>query len=247
MMMARQFRHVAHRDAQLRIGEAGGIGEGRMLQADLAGALGQRIAERRLVAGERFGDRDAGVVCGIDDDALDQVRHFDPAVDRRKHGRAVRWRAALAPGVFADDVFVVELDPALFDLVEQIFERHQLGEACRLDRLIAVLFEQYAVAVGIEQDGGRNAGLKPFFLLRRGGRGGGRGLRCGDGARHACGDERAEAAPCPAMWQTRYANPPPPRWSLLSPKQHGQNRARRRDPVQRITIAGSQINRARGR
>ena len=129
--------------------------------------LVKQLAERGLVAGERFGDRDAGVVGGIDDDALDQVGHFDLAVNGGKHGRAVRRRPAFAPGVFADGVSVVELDAALLDLVEQIFQRHQLGEACRLDGLIGVFLVQYAVAVGIEQDRGGHAGLKPALGLGR--------------------------------------------------------------------------------
>ncbi len=199
--MAGELGHVAHRDAQIGIGEPGRVGEGRVLQPDLARPLGQHFAESGFVAGERFGDRDAGVVGGIDDDALDQIRHRDPAVNGGKHGRAVRRRAALAPGVFADDELVVELDAALLDLVEQIFQRHQLGETCRLDRQIGVLVEQHAVAVEIDQNRGGNAGLEalPFF--------GGRGSRrtCGDdcGGDADCGDERGRR-------RRQTAEPPPP-------------------------------------
>ena len=73
--MARELGHVARGDAQIGVGETGRIGEGRILQPDLARPLGQELAERGLVAGERLGDRDAGVIGGIDDDALDQVRY----------------------------------------------------------------------------------------------------------------------------------------------------------------------------
>ena len=118
-----------------------------------------------LVAGQTFGDGDAGVIGGIDDDAVDEVVEFHVAVDGGEHGRAVRRRAALAPGVLADGEFVVELDAALLDLVEHEFERHQLGEARRRDKLIAVLVEQKAVAVGIEQDRVGDAGLEGSSFL----------------------------------------------------------------------------------
>ena len=51
-----------------------------------------------------FGEHDAGVVGGLNDHAVQQVVDRDPAVDRREHGRAVRRRAALSPGVLADHV-----------------------------------------------------------------------------------------------------------------------------------------------
>ena len=166
--MCARARQFARRHPQVGIRIAGRVGEGRFLQADLARALGQQRAERVLVAGQRFGDRDAGVVGGVDDDAVDADRPtFIAAVDRGEHGRAARRRPALAPGVLADDELVVELEPALFDLVEHVFERHQLGEARGRDKLIAVLFVQDAVAVGIEEERGGNVGVEGFVLLRR--------------------------------------------------------------------------------
>jgi len=84
----------------------------------------------------------------------------------------------------------VEFDLALLDLIEQVFKRHQLGEAGRRHQLIAILLEQHAVAVGVEQKCGGNAGLKTFGLF---GVGCGRCERRGDnddagqsGSEHAC-------------------------------------------------------------
>ena len=71
-------RQLARRDAQVRVGIAGGVGEGRIFEPDLARALGQHGAERGLVAGDAFGERDAGIIGGIDDDALDAGRRPSP-------------------------------------------------------------------------------------------------------------------------------------------------------------------------
>ena len=176
--MARERRHLAGGDAQIGIGIAGGVGEGRLFQADLARPFGQHGAELGLVAGERFGDGDAGVVRGIDDDAVDEVVELHLAVDGGEHRRAVRRRPALAPGVLADGELVVELDVTLLDFVEHEFERHQLGEARRGDELVAVLLVKNAVAFGIEQQRGGSAGLESLVLLDghvRGGMSGGNG------------------------------------------------------------------------
>ena len=91
MMWRASSRHLARGDAQIGIGETGRIGEGRVLQPDLARPLGQQRAERGLVAGERFGNRDAGVIGGIDDDALDKS-------DLRRCGWPQTWSSrARAP------------------------------------------------------------------------------------------------------------------------------------------------------
>ena len=186
--VARQLRELAHRDAQIRVRVAGGVGESRLFQPDLPRALGQQGGESRLVAGHAFGERDAGVIGGIDDDAVQQVVYLHAAVDRRIHGRAVRRRPALAPRVFADEDLVLELESALLDLVEGVFQRHQLGEARRRHELVAVLLEQDAVAFGIHQDGVGDAGLEGLVLFRRHAR---RGMSGGDdGCRrqHAAGE-----------------------------------------------------------
>ena len=151
---------IAHGDAQARVGIAGRIGEGRMLQANFAGALGQHLAEGGFVAGQPLGDGDAGIVGGIDDDAVNKVIQAHLAMDGREHGRAVRRRPTLAPGVLADGELLVELELALLELIEDEFQRHQLGKTCRLDGLVGVLLEQNAVGLGVEQDGVGDAGLK---------------------------------------------------------------------------------------
>ena len=106
MMWRASIAEFARRHLRAGIGQPVGIGEDRLGQADLARALGHLGAEVALVAGDAFGEHDAGVVGRLDDHAVQQVVDRHPAVERRKHGRAVRRRAALAPGVLADDEFV---------------------------------------------------------------------------------------------------------------------------------------------
>ena len=54
--------------------------------------------------------------------------------------------------------------PCLISL-NTIFQRHQLGETCRLDRLIGVLLKQNAVALRVDQDGVGDAGLECVVLV----------------------------------------------------------------------------------
>ena len=151
---------------------------------------------------------------------------------------------------------VVELEPALLDLVEHVFERHQLGEARRRHQLIAVLVEQQAVAVGVEQDGGGNAGLERFVLFgrhrgaaRRGRR---RGLRQ---SRRRAARRRRSALPSPATQFCKNAAParrPPPVTHLNTSDHVARNRAcasRAMRQIERVSPgqARARINKARGR
>ncbi len=201
---------IAHGDAQARVGIAGRIGEGRMLQADFAGALGQHLAKGGFVAGQPFGDGDAGIVGGIDDDAVDEVVQAHLAMDGRKHRGAVRRRPTLAPSVFADGELLVELELALLDLVEDEFQRHQLGKTCRRDRLISVLLEQNAVGLGVEQDGVGDAGLKRAWR----GAGGARRHAAGGEDRHRSRNRHAK----PLSPGSPGSPPSPPHPIVRSPE-----------------------------
>ena len=162
--MARQQAELAGRDLGVRIGQPAGIGEDRFGEADVARALRHLGAEFGLVAGERLGQHDAGVVGRLDDEAVQQVVDADAAVQRREHGRAVRRRAAFAPGVLADQVLVGQLDAALGDLVEHVFGRHQLGETGRKNQFVGVALEQHAAVLGVDQDGVRRRDLRLVLL-----------------------------------------------------------------------------------
>ena len=120
---------------------------------DLSRALGhQRRRTSFSLPRDALGHRDAGIVAGLDDHAAQQILHLHPAVDRREHARCARRRPAGAPGIGADHEFVLELQPALHDLVEYDLRGHQLGQAGRRHQLVGVLLEQDRAAFGIDQD-----------------------------------------------------------------------------------------------
>ena len=56
--------------------------------------------------------------------------------------------------------FVVELQPALAELVEHDLRGHQLGQARGRDQLVGVRLEQDRAAFGIDQDRGRRRGVE---------------------------------------------------------------------------------------
>ena len=149
-----------------RIGQPVRIAECRFGQADLARPRGQFFGEFQFVAGDPFGQHDAGIVGGLNDDAVQQIVHADLAVEHGKHGGAVRRRAALAPGIFAHPVFVGEVDAALLELVEDVFGGHQLGEAGRIDQLVGVALEQHRAVIAVDQDRVRR-GDRRLVLLGR--------------------------------------------------------------------------------
>ena len=158
--VARQLAQFARRDPHLRIGQTIDVGEVRLGQSDLAGAVVHHPHELGFVAGDAFGERNAAVIGRLDHDALQQVLDLHPAVQRRVHGRAVRRRTALAPGVDADDVFVVEADVAKLELVEHHIDGHQLGEARRRHQSVGLLLEQDGSGFGFDQERVRRQDLR---------------------------------------------------------------------------------------
>ena len=165
--MLRELGEFAHRHVVLRIVQPGRIGEIRLRQPELPGALVHHVGERQFAAGDAFGERDAGVVAGLDHHAVQQVAHADAAVERREHGRAAGGRAALAPGVLADRHLVFVLELALGDRVQHHLGGHQLGHAGRRIDLVGVALEQDGAGVGVDQDRVRRRGLEPVIFLRR--------------------------------------------------------------------------------
>ena len=162
-------------------------------------------AKDRLVSGNPLCQHDACVVRGLNDDAMQQVVHRYLVVDRDEHARRVRRRSAPAPGIDADDEFLFRLEPPLRNQIEHHLGRHQLGKAGGRNEIVSRLFEQYAAAVGVDQNGVRGRGLIAVGRLRSGNRIGG-SPGCCDAAREDC--RGAEFAPPQAeqAGKTLHAN-----------------------------------------
>src|SRR5882757_918649 len=164
--VARERRELPHRHLVGGIWQPVGIAEGRFGHAELAGALGHEVGRKSmLVAGDAFGERDAGIVAARDDRAVQEVVDRDIAVDRREHRRGSGRRPAPPPGVLADPVLVRQLDVALLDGVEHHLDRHQLHHAGGRAQFVGVLLEQHAAAGGLDQDRGRGIAVEAALFL----------------------------------------------------------------------------------
>ena len=177
MMWLASERELARRHLLVGVVVAGRVAEGRFRQADLARPAGHHGGEIVLRAGDALGDRDRGVVAGLDDDAAQEVGELDAVVELREHRRAAGRAAAPAPGVLGDHELAVEIEPALLDLVEDDLDRHGLGRARGRDELVRCLLEQDRAGVVVHQDGVRGKRLEPLGRHGRGRRNGSRGDR----------------------------------------------------------------------
>ncbi|MNC35961.1 hypothetical protein D3C75_844610 [compost metagenome] len=139
----------------LRMRQTGGVHEVAVGHAQAGGGGVHQVGEGVLAAGDVLGHRDAGVVAGLDDDAVQQVAQGHLGADLDEHPRA-----AGAPGVLADGDQVLLADLALADLQGGDVGGHQLGQAGRRQALVAALLDQHAAAVGIHQQPGLGGQLR---------------------------------------------------------------------------------------
>lgn len=93
--------------------QPGGVAEIRILHAQTLRLAVHHLREIVLAAGDRLGQRNAGVIPRLDDHALDQVFHRYLGVDLDEHARALR-----PPGLLRDRHGLVDLDRALLDCGE---------------------------------------------------------------------------------------------------------------------------------
>ena len=142
----RQPGEVARRHQVVRLGPAAGVGEHAVGEAELAAATGHLVGEGALGSRQGFGDDDAGVVAGLDDDAADEVFDRDPRVDADEH-----LRAAHPPRFFAHRKGVGQLQPAVGQTLEQHVQRHQLAHRGRRRGNVGVLLEQHRVRGRVDQ------------------------------------------------------------------------------------------------
>jgi hypothetical protein len=139
-------RDVTCRGQVLRVGQAGAVDEVAPGHAEPSRVAVHQRREGRLVAGDVLGQRDAGIVAGLDDHPLEQRLDVDLLADLDEHPRALH-----APRLLADGDLVGQRQVAGADLVQHRVDGHDLGDAGRLDRVVDALLGQHVAAVHVLQ------------------------------------------------------------------------------------------------
>ena len=171
-----------------------------LVKPELPRALRHHLCERRLVSGNPLGQHDAGIVGGLNDDAMEQVVDRHLVVDRDEHARRVRWAPPRRHALTLTMNSSVRLEPPCRNLIENHLGRHQLGEAGGWNEIVSRLFKQYAAAVRVDQNGVRGRGLVAVVRLGSGYRIGS-SPGCGDAARERLSRRRVCATAIETSWQ----------------------------------------------
>ncbi|MNT58165.1 hypothetical protein D3C72_1955850 [compost metagenome] len=123
--------------------------------AQVSHGLVHHVGEGVFAAGDVLGERDAGVVARLDDDAVQQVADSDLRTHLDEHPRTTG-----APGVFADGHRVVFTDLATTDFQGRNVRGHQLGQAGRWQTLVTIVLDQHVAAAGIHEHVGLGGQLR---------------------------------------------------------------------------------------
>ncbi|MNI21041.1 hypothetical protein D3C73_745430 [compost metagenome] len=151
---AGQNSHVVSRRIVLRIRQTGRVHEVAVGHAQVSHGLVHHVGEGVFAAGDVLGERDAGVVARLDDDAVQQVADSDLRTHLDEHPRTTG-----APGVFADGHRVVFTDLATTDFQGRNVRGHQLGQAGRWQTLVTIVLDQHVAAAGIHEHVGLGSQL----------------------------------------------------------------------------------------
>ncbi|MOA20186.1 hypothetical protein D3C78_1406160 [compost metagenome] len=143
---ASQYGHVVSRRVVLRVRQTGRVHEVAVGHAQVANGFVHHVGERVFAAGDVLGERNAGVVARLDDDAVQQVADSHLRADLDEHPRT-----AGTPGVFADGHRIVFADLATTDFQSRDVRGHQLGQAGRRQTLVTVVLDQHVAAAGIHE------------------------------------------------------------------------------------------------
>ena len=136
---ARQQRDVVRGRVVIRDRVAGGVLEVGVDHAELLGVGIHQPGERLLGTGGVFGQRDRGIVAGLDDHAVQQILQRYLAVELEEAGGAVGAGAAAAPGVLADGDRIGHVDLAVGDLGRDDVVGHDLGDRRRFHAQVRFL------------------------------------------------------------------------------------------------------------
>ena len=152
---AAKNRDVPRSCVVLLVGQAGRVGEVRILHAQFGCVLVHQLGKGGFTARNVFSDGNACVVAGLNDDAVHQIIQFHLGPHVEKHARFARINA-LFPGLFADQDLVVPIQAAILDLVVDHIAQQHLGDAGGLDPRVGIAFcQDLATGVVHQHEGSR--------------------------------------------------------------------------------------------
>jgi len=126
--------------------QAGGIGEAGPPEAQPLGLAVHALDELRFRPRHRLGQRDAGVVAGVHDQAAQQRVDTYPAARLEKAARARR-----APGALRDLHRLFARQPPFAQVAKGQVGGHQLGERGGLEARLGLALGEHLVAGQIEE------------------------------------------------------------------------------------------------
>ncbi|MNF90252.1 hypothetical protein D3C84_728090 [compost metagenome] len=135
-----------------------GVHEVTVVHAELGGPGVHQAGEGVGAARQVFGHGDAGVVAGLDDDALVEIIDRDLLAHLDEHLGGVG--VVLGPGVLADGHHVGALDVPLQQLLADDVGGHHLGQAGGGQTLFGVLLGQHLTGVVVDQNMGLGGDLR---------------------------------------------------------------------------------------
>ena len=109
------------------------------------------VGEGVFTAGNVLSQRNAGVVTGLNDYAMQQVIYRGLAIERQEHSGATRRCTTGAPGMLTDWHQILLTDLAFTNFQSRNVSRHQLGQTRGGQPLITIVFHQYLARRRIHQ------------------------------------------------------------------------------------------------
>ncbi len=105
-----------------------------------------QIGKGRLAAGDMLRKRNAGIVAGLDDHALEQILQRHPLADFDKH-----LGTAGAPSLLADQDLIRQGKIAFRKLAKDNIGGHDFGQAGGFEALIGIGLAEHLTAVVLDQ------------------------------------------------------------------------------------------------
>ena len=133
----------------LGIGQSAGIGELGVLQSQALGFAVHELHEYILGSRHGLGQRNAGIIAGLDDHALQQGFNGDWFFRIDEHARS-----AGAPGALGHRHDLVQRDFLVAQCPEHDVGGHELGQRSRFDPLIWCLAGEYLARARVHEQPG---------------------------------------------------------------------------------------------